>query len=140
MINLMVKPTEVSTKARRRRFTTAEKIRILREADAAAHETGGVTALLRREGLYSSHLTSWRRQRDAGQFGKTAKKRGPVPTPPDPRDKQIAELERRLRKAEARGDRYERLCELQKKVSELLGLQLPDPDEALSSDSKTRES
>jgi transposase-like protein len=64
MINVMVKPTEVSSKARRRRFTTAEKIRILREADACAHETGGVTALLRREGLYSSHLTSWRRQRD----------------------------------------------------------------------------
>jgi hypothetical protein len=51
MMNVMVKPTEVSSKARRRRFTTAEKIRILRETDAAAHETGGVTALLRREGL-----------------------------------------------------------------------------------------
>ena len=63
MINLMVKPTEVSSKVRRRRFTTAEKIRILREADAASQETGGVTALLRREGLYSSHLTSWRKQR-----------------------------------------------------------------------------
>jgi len=56
-----------------------------------------VTALLRREGLYSSHLTSWRRQRDAGQFGKTPKKRGPVAVPPDPRDKHIVELERRLR-------------------------------------------
>jgi len=140
MINLMVKPTEVSSKARRRRFTTAEKIRILREADAAAQETGGVTALLRREGLYSSHLTSWRKQRDAGQFGKTPRKRGPVAMAPDPRDKKIAELERSLRRAEAQRDRYERLCALQKKVSELLGLQLPDPDEALSSDSKKRES
>jgi transposase-like protein len=125
MINLMVKPTEVSTKARRRRFTTAEKIRILREADVAARETGGVTALLRREGLYSSHLTSWRRQRDAGQFGK----RGPVAVPPDPRDKKIVELERSLRKAEARGDRYERLCALQKKVSELFGIPLETEDE-----------
>ena len=105
MMNLMVKPTEVSAKATRRRFTTAEKVRILKEADACAHEKGAVTALLRREGLYSSHLTSWRRQRDAGQFGKTPKKRGPVPVPPDPRDKQIAELERSLRKAEARADR-----------------------------------
>ena len=140
MINLMVKPTEVSSKARRRRFATAEKIRILREADACAHETGGVTALLRREGLYSSHLTSWRRQRDAGQFGKTPKKRGPVAVPPDPRDKQIAELERRLRKTEAQRDRFERLCALQKKVSEILGIALPDPDEALSSDSRTKES
>ena len=124
MMNLMVKPTEVSAKATRRRFTTAEKIRILKEADACADEKGAVTALLRREGLYSSHLTSWRRQRDAGQFGKTPKKRGPVPVPPDPRDKQIAELERSLRKAEARADRYERLCALQKKVSELFGIPL----------------
>jgi transposase len=124
MINVMVKPTEVSSKATRRRFTTAEKIRVLREADVAARETGGVTALLRREGLYSSHLTAWRRQRDAGQFGKTAKKRGPVATPVDPRDTKIAELERNLRRAEARGDRYERLCALQKKVSELFGIPL----------------
>ena len=129
MINLMVKPTEVSSKARRRRFTTAEKLRILREADAAAQETGGVTALLRREGLYSSHLTSWRRQRDAGQFGKTPKKRGPVAVPPDPRDKQIAELERRALRAEARADRYERLCALQKKVSELFGIPLETESE-----------
>ena len=83
MMNAMVQPTEVSSKARRRRFPTAEKIRILREAGACAHETGGVTALLRREGLYPSHLTSWRRQREAGQFGKTPKKRGPVAVPPD---------------------------------------------------------
>jgi transposase len=129
MMNLMVKPTEVSAKATRRRFTTAEKLRILKEADACAHEKGAVTALLRREGLYSSHLTSWRRQRDAGQFGKTPKKRGPVPVPPDPRDKQIAELERSLRKAEARADRYERLCALQKKVSELFGIPLETEDE-----------
>ena len=130
MMNLMVKPTEVSAKATRRRFTTAEKVRILKEADACAHEKGAVTALLRREGLYSSHLTSWRRQRDAGQFGKTPKKRGPVPVPPDPRDKQIAELERSLRKAEARADRYERLCALQKKVSELFGVPLETEDES----------
>lgn len=128
MINLMVKPTEVSAKATRRRFSTAEKIRILREADAAAHETGGVAALLRREGLYSSHLTSWRKQRDAGQFGKTPRKRGPVAAPRDPRDKQIAELERRALRAEARADRYERLCALQKKVSELFGIPLETED------------
>ena len=129
MINLMVKPTEVSSKARRRRFTTAEKIRILREVDACAHETGAVTALLRREGLYSSYVTSWRRQRDAGQFGKTPRKRGPVAVPPDPRDKKIAELERSLLRAEARGDRYERLCALQKKVSELFGIPLESESE-----------
>ena len=132
MMNMMVKPTEVSTKARRRRFTTAEKIRILREADACAHETGGVTALLRREGLYSSHLTSWRRQRDAGQFGKNPKKRGPVAVPVDPRDLRIAELERDLRQTAARADRYERLCAVQKKVSELFGIPLESETETKS--------
>ena len=132
MIKMMVKPTEVSSKAKRRRFSTSEKVRILREADACAHEMGGVTALLRREGLYSSHLTNWRRQRDAGQFGKSPKKRGPVAVPPDPRDKKIADLERSLRKAEARGDRYERLCALQKKVSELFGIPLDGADEPQS--------
>ena len=129
MMNLMVKPTEVSAKATRRRFTTAEKIRILREADACAHDKGGVAALLRREGLYSSHLANWRKQRDAGQFGKTPRKRGPVATPPDPRDKKIVELERSLRRVQAERDRYERLCALQKKVSELFGIPLETEDE-----------
>ncbi len=129
MINLMVKPTEVSTKATRRRFTTAEKLRVLREADIAAREAGGVSALLRREGLYSSHLTSWRRQREAGQFGKTPKKRGPVAVPVDSRDAKIAELERSLRRVEAQRDRFERLCALQKKVSELFGIPLETEEE-----------
>jgi len=95
MMNVMAKTTEVSAKARRRRFTTAEKLRILHEADACADEKGGVAALLRREGLYSSHLASWRSQRATGQLGPSPRKRGPVPTPPDERDQQIADLERR---------------------------------------------
>ncbi len=128
MITVMAKPTEVSPKARRRKYTTAEKLRILREADACAGQKGAVAALLRREGLYSSHLATWRKQRDAGQFGPSPRKRGPVPTPSDARDEQIAALERRLRKSEARADRAERLVELQKKVSELLGVTLPPED------------
>ncbi len=129
MMTVMTKPTEVSPKARRRQYTAAEKLRILREADACAGQKGAVAALLRREGLYSSHLATWRKQRDAGQFGPSPRKRGPVPTPPDARDEQIAALERRLRKAEARADRAERLVELQKKVSELLGAPQPAPDD-----------
>jgi transposase-like protein len=129
MISVMSKPTEVSPKARRRQYSAAEKIRILREADACAGQKGAVAALLRREGLYSSHLATWRKQRDAGQLGSTPKKRGPVPRQPDARDEQIAQLERELRKEKARADRAERLVELQKKVSELLGTPLPDPEE-----------
>ncbi len=128
-MTVMTKPTEVSPKARRRQYTAAEKLRILREADACAGQKGAVAALLRREGLYSSHLATWRKQRDAGQFGPSPRKRGPVPTPPDARDEQIAALERLLRKAEARADRAERLVELQKKVSELLGAPQPAPDD-----------
>lgn len=120
----------MSSKAKRRRFTTADKLRILREADACAGTKGALSALLRREGLYSSHLVAWRRQRDEGQFGSSPRKRGPAAKVPDPRDKQIAELERVNRKWQARAERAERLIELQKKVSELLGIPLPDPDES----------
>lgn len=128
MMNVMAKTTEVSSKARRRRFATAEKLRILREVDACAGEKGAVAALLRREGLYSSHLASWRAQRATGQLGPAPRKRGPTPTPPDARDQQIADLERRAQRAEARADRAERLVELQKKVSELLGVPLSEPE------------
>lgn len=137
MMNVMAKPTEVSSKATRRRFSTSEKIRILSEADACT-EKGAVGALMRREGIYSSHLSTWRGQRAAGQFGGAPRKRGPVPTAPDSRDKQIVELERRAVRAEARADRAERLCTLQKKVSELFGLELPDPSETKPSESGTK--
>jgi transposase len=120
--------TEVSSMAKRRRFTAAEKLRIVREADSCAGQKGAIGALLRREGLYSSLLATWRRQRDAGQFGPTPRRRGPVAKVPDPRDRVIVELERRARRAEARADRAERLIEVQKKLAELLGIQLPEPE------------
>lgn len=120
--------TEVSPTAKRRRFTAAEKVRILREADACVGQKGAIGALLRREGLYSSLLATWRRQRDAGQFGPNPRKRGPVAKAPDPRDRTIVELERRARRAEARADRAERLIEIQKKLADLLGVQLPEPE------------
>jgi transposase-like protein len=120
--------TEVSSMAQRRTFTAAEKLRVLREADACAGQRGGIGALLRREGLYSSLLATWRRQRDAGQFGPRPRRRGPVAAAPDPRDRIIVELERRAKTAEARADRAERLVELQKKLAELLGLQLSEPE------------
>jgi transposase-like protein len=85
-MNVMAKSTEVSSKATRRRFPTSEKIRILHEADACT-EKGEIGALMRREGIYSSHLSTWRAQRAAGQFGGSPRKRGPVPTSADSRDK-----------------------------------------------------
>jgi transposase-like protein len=122
--------TEVSAKATRRKFTAEYKRRILREA-AACTEPGSLGALLRREGLYSSHLTSWRGQAERGEIaGLTPKKRGPAPKVVDPRDKRIAELERELEKQRRRAERAEALVEAQKKISELLGIAMPPEEEA----------
>ena len=117
--------TEVSSKARRRRFTADYKRRIVREADACS-EPGQVGALLRREGLYSSHLTSWRREVEQRELeALSPKKRGPKV---DERDRTIAELARENEKLKARAERAELLVEIQKKVASLLGIPLATGD------------
>jgi transposase len=116
--------TEVVAKAQRRRFTAEYKRRIVREADRCT-TLGAIGALLRREGLYSSYLTTWRAARDRGELeGLAPKQRGPKVVPPDPRDKKIAEQERDLRKWRKRAERAEALVEVQKKVAALLGTPL----------------
>lgn len=121
--------TEVMAKAKRRRFTAQEKLRILKEADACT-KPGEQGALLRREGLYSSHLVEWRRARERGELeALTPKKRGRKALAVNPMEKENTELKRALAKAEARAARAEALVELQKKVSELLGIPLPREDE-----------
>ena len=116
--------TEVVAKAQRRRFTAEYKRRIVREADRCT-KPGELGALLRREGLYSSHLTSWRAARERGELaGLAAKQRGPKATAPDPRDKKIMELERSEERWRKRAERAEALVELQKKVAALLGTPL----------------
>ncbi len=118
---------EVVAKPARRRFTAEYKRRILQEADRC-REPGDVAALLRREGLYSSHLAAWRAARRRGELAALAPKaRGPKPTRSDPRDRKITELERENRRLQARAERAEALVELQKKVSDLLGVPLPEP-------------
>ena len=121
--------TEVAEKARRRQFTVEFKRRIVKEADAC-RAPGEVGALLRREGLYSSHLTTWRAARDRGELalGAMTKKRGPQATAPDPRDKRIADLERQNEKLAKRAERAEAIAEIQKKVGALLGWPLPPED------------
>jgi transposase-like protein len=115
---------EVVAKAARRRFTAEYKRRMVREADRCT-KPGEIGALLRREGLYSSLLTTWRAARDRGELaGLSAKKRGPKATPPDPREKKIAELEREVGRQTKRAERAEALVELQKKVASLLGTPL----------------
>src|SRR5262249_55077337 len=108
---------EVAAKATRRRFTVDYKGKIVREADAWK-TPGAIGALLRREGLYSSHLTTWRAARERGELtGPTAKKRGPVARVPDPRDKRIADLQRETARWRKRAERAEALVEVQKKVA-----------------------
>lgn len=119
---------EVVAKAQRRRFTAEYKRRILREADGG-EQPGELGALLRREGVYSSHLAAWRAARQRGELvALGAKQRGPQPERPDPREKRIAELEREVRRLRARAERAEALVEVPKKLSELLGLELPASD------------
>jgi len=113
---------EVSARATRRRFSAADKVRIVREADACT-ERGAVGALLRREGVYSSLLAAWRKQRgEHGVEGLAAKKRGPV-AKPKPSAREL-ELERANRKLEKQLAKSNLIIEFQKKVHELLGIPL----------------
>ena len=119
---------EVVAKATRRRFTAAEKLRVLREADRCT-KPGELSALLRREGLYSSHLSTWRAARGRGELaGLSPRRRGPKAKPVDPRDKKIAELERQTRRLQARLERAEGLIELQKQVAAILSEPLTDEE------------
>lgn len=121
--------TEVSEKKRRRRFTAAEKLRILALADKAT-KPGELGALLRSEGLYSSHLTAWRKARAEGSLrGLAPRRRGPAPRVVDGRDREIAELKKKLAKQERELEKARLINELQKKVSQLLGIALPTASE-----------
>ena len=121
---------ELSGHPRRRTFTAQDKLRILAETDRAA-ETGGIGAILRREGLYSSALTDWRRQRDAGAFSALAPgKRGPKTAEPNPLTAEIAILQRDNARLTRRLARAEAIIDIQKKVAALLGIPLaPSGDE-----------
>ena len=118
-------PTEVTSKARRRRFTADYKRKVLQEADACT-ESGQVGALLRREGLYSSHLTTWRQARERGELqGLAPKKRGPAAQESNPLAKELAAERREVARLKAENAKLQIICEVQKKVSLLLGVTLP---------------
>ena len=119
---------EVTDKATRRRFTAAYKRRIVREADKCT-KPGELGVLLRREGVYSSSLSVWRRQLAAGDLAGTGARRGPKAQTKDPRDKRIAELERETRRLERKLEQAETVIGIQKKVASLLGIPLRSPDD-----------
>jgi len=114
---------EVMGKPARRRYTAEYKLRILREAEACS-APGEIGALLRREGLYSSNLTAWRKQRERGELEGLSRRRGPAPKPRNPLADRVRALERENARLKARAERAEGLVELQKKVSEILGIEL----------------
>lgn len=120
---------EVPEKPARRRFTADYKLRILREAEAC-QQHGQLGALLRREGLYSSHLTTWRQQREAGALAALqAKRRGRKPKLVPPLAAENERLRRENERLAARLKQAETIIDVQKKVSEILGLNLPTPTE-----------
>jgi len=111
-VNEEMPKTEVVAKAKRRRFTAAEKQRLLREVDAC-QGSGEIGVLLRREGLYASYLTTWRRQREQGELdGLSPQKGGPKP---DPQAIELAKLRRENERLQERLRQAELIIEVQKK-------------------------
>jgi transposase len=108
---------ELVERAQRRRYSAAYKLRIVQEADACT-EPGEIGALLRREGLYTSHLTYWRKQRKDGALRELGRPRGRKPT--DRRDAQLAELQRRLERSEGELAKARKVIAIQGNVSALL--------------------
>lgn len=114
--------SEVLPRPARRRFSKEDKLRILHEADRCP--AGQLGALLRREGIYSSHLTRWRQKRDQGALAAlTPKKRGP-PSTVNPLARRVAELERERNRLHARLTQAEMIIDIQKKVAGILGIPL----------------
>jgi transposase len=113
---------EVVEKRRRRKFTASYKLRILKEADSIT-QLGHMGVLLRREGLYSSHLTCWRRQRDKGILqALRPKKRGRKQIEKNPLTQRVALLEKENQKLKHKLQQAQKIIEVQKKISEILGI------------------
>jgi transposase len=125
-----VTPTQipkVEAKAVRRRFSAKYKRSVLEQADRCANP-GDIGALLRREGLYSSHLTNWRRQREKGALGGLApRKRGRKPDPATAERRVIAKLNKENERLRGQLKKAQTIIEVQKKLSEILEISMDDP-------------
>ena len=129
-----LKNPEVPEKAQRRKYSAEYKLRILQEADACG--PGELGAMLRREGLYSSHINTWRRQREEGQLhGLTPKKRGRKGRRRDPVMVENQRLRKEIERLRHRLDQADTIIEFQKKVSEILGIPLKKPPVSDGNDS-----
>ena len=118
---------EVEARVTRRQFTAAYKLRILEKAERCT-APGEIGALLRKEGLYSSHLTVWRRQREEGALAKLApKKRGRKNKPVDSQARRVSELERENERLRHQLEQAATIIDVQKKLSSLLGMPVSQP-------------
>jgi transposase-like protein len=115
---------EVAAQPTRRRFTAQYKLRVLKEAEAL-RESGQIGELLRKEGLYSSHLRNWRAQRDAGALVSLGQKRG---RRRKPRDMEKERLEKEIARLHGENQQLRAINEIQKKISQLLGIPLETPE------------
>jgi transposase len=122
---------EVVAKAQRRKFTPEYKLSIVEEADQGA-DPGAIGALLRREGLYSSHLVEWRRLRETGALDALSKKRGRKPTL-NPLAGENCKLKSELAQVKKKLQQAEIIIDVQKKLSVLLGIALPAAQEKSAS-------
>jgi len=134
--SLIVSPPdpEVPEKKARRKFTAKYKLQILQEADACT-EPSQLGAFLRRKGLYSSNLSTWRRQREEGLLDALSpKKRGRKQKEKNPLTQKVADLERENERLKRKLKKAETIIDVQKKISEILGIsQEPTEDERRSS-------
>jgi len=116
---------EVLPRAKRRNFTASYKLWVLGEADKCRQQPGQIGGLLRREGLYSSHLTTWQRQREAGQMaGMKPQKRG---RKANEEAAEISQLRHENKRLTRQLEQAELIIEAQKKLSEILGITLAQP-------------
>ncbi len=121
---------EVIAKPKRRQFSAAYRLRILEEADGC-RSPGEIGRLLRREGLYSSHLATWRKaRRDGALRGLTSKRRGVKPKPRNPLDSKVRELEAKVTRLEKELHQAHRILDVQGKVAGLLGINLENGNDS----------
>jgi transposase len=126
-VSTEIKSTTSAQKPRRRRFTAADKLRIVREADALP--AGTIGAFLRREGIYSSQLYAWRKQRGDGELDPgVVRKRAKAKMQADKAAQRVKELERENRRLRRQLARAELISEIQKKFAGLLGIDLESPE------------
>ncbi len=122
---------EIQPNAERRTRTAAEKLRILQEYDAAPVGSPERGALLRREGIYTSQISKWRKLRDRGLLGALApQRRGPKAAPRDPLQEELEQLRKEHARLQTRLTQAEAIIEVQKKVAQRLGTALPSPPSA----------